>query len=71
MPFIILLKVWIIQKFWILEATFDWPNAINNANDDWVLANVQQFGYYRVNYQESNWKALIKQLTRNYTVIII
>lgn len=51
------------------EATFDWPNTINNANDDWVLANVQQFGYYRVNYEESNWKALIKQLTTNYTLI--
>lgn len=51
------------------EATFEWPNTINNANDDWVLANVQQFGYYRVNYEESNWKALIKQLTTNYTLI--
>ncbi|XP_061193634.1 aminopeptidase N-like [Saccostrea echinata] len=50
-------------------ASFDWTNTINTANGDWVLANVQQYGYYRVNYDESNWRALIRQLNNNYTRI--
>ncbi|KAK7497860.1 hypothetical protein BaRGS_00010994 [Batillaria attramentaria] len=37
--------------------------------DGWVLANVKQHGYYRVNYEESNWRALCKQLATDHTVI--
>ncbi|XP_021377931.1 uncharacterized protein LOC110466016 isoform X1 [Mizuhopecten yessoensis] len=36
---------------------------------EWFLGNVQQFGYYRVNYDQSNWNALIKQLNTSHTVI--
>ncbi|BFZ00939.1 hypothetical protein BsWGS_03978 [Bradybaena similaris] len=35
----------------------------------WVLANVQQYGYYRVNYEVSNWRALGQQLETNHLVI--
>ncbi|KAI4492593.1 hypothetical protein M0804_002384 [Polistes exclamans] len=31
-------------------------------DDEWVLFNVQQIGFYRVNYDESNWKMLIDHL---------
>ncbi|XP_015184594.1 PREDICTED: aminopeptidase N-like [Polistes dominula] len=34
----------------------------NFRDDDWVLFNVQQIGFYRVNYDESNWKMLIDHL---------
>ncbi|XP_022293298.2 aminopeptidase N-like [Crassostrea virginica] len=51
------------------EATFDWTNTIDNSNNQWLLANVQQFGYYRVNYEEGNWRALIQQLKVNYARI--
>lgn len=31
-------------------------------SEDWVVFNVQQVGYYRVNYDENNWRMLINYL---------
>ncbi|KAJ8315386.1 hypothetical protein KUTeg_007536 [Tegillarca granosa] len=30
---------------------------------------MQQYGFYRVNYDQRNWKALIDQLNKNHSVI--
>ncbi|XP_052782181.1 putative aminopeptidase-2 isoform X1 [Mya arenaria] len=35
----------------------------------WILGNIQQYGVYRVNYDENNWNELIKQLKDNHTAI--
>lgn len=40
---------------------------INDANG-WILANVDQVGYYRVTYPVSNWLALSNQLNTNHEV---
>ncbi|KAK7027938.1 hypothetical protein SK128_026273 [Halocaridina rubra] len=39
------------------------------SNDEWVVFNIQETGYYRVNYDENNWNLLIQQLRDNHTVI--
>uniref|UniRef100_A0A0C9R2S6 Aminopeptidase n=1 Tax=Fopius arisanus TaxID=64838 RepID=A0A0C9R2S6_9HYME len=40
------------------------------AKDKWVIFNKQHFGYYRVNYDENNWKLITEFLkTKNYTDI--
>ncbi|XP_077985458.1 aminopeptidase N-like [Glandiceps talaboti] len=39
------------------------------TNDDWILANVNQFGYYRVNYENENWIKLMNQLNDDHLVI--
>ena len=36
--------------------------------DGWFLLNVQQYGYYRVNYDRHNWNALINQLNKSHAV---
>ncbi|KAH9512314.1 hypothetical protein Btru_039144 [Bulinus truncatus] len=36
---------------------------------DWIICNTQQNGYYRVNYENSNWLALAQQLKDNHRVI--
>ncbi|XP_054003457.1 aminopeptidase N-like [Hylaeus anthracinus] len=35
---------------------------ISLSSEDWVIFNVQQIGYYRVNYDERNWRMLIDYL---------
>ncbi|KAF5286144.1 hypothetical protein FQR65_LT12899 [Abscondita terminalis] len=35
-------------------------------NNDWLIANKQETGYYRVNYDESNWKLITQALQSNH-----
>ncbi|XP_042234819.1 aminopeptidase N-like [Homarus americanus] len=37
--------------------------------DKWVIFNIQETGYYRVNYDEDNWNLLIQQLKTNHKAI--
>lgn len=37
-------------------------DEINWAASDWVIFNVQQTGYYRVNYDNENWKLIAEEL---------
>ncbi|XP_073693463.1 aminopeptidase N-like [Garra rufa] len=39
------------------------------TNTDWLLANLNVTGYYRVNYDPQNWERLVTQLTLNHKVI--
>ena len=43
--------------------------SISGVSDQgWVLGNVKQMGYYRVNYDLDNWERLITQLQSDHTV---
>lgn len=54
---------------WI-EETEDQKIVSIPANlNEWVVFNLQQTGYYRVNYDSNNWKALTSQLTWNHRLI--
>lgn len=35
---------------------------------DWVLANLNITGYYRVNYDQANWDRLLTALSTNHKV---
>ncbi|KAJ8928334.1 hypothetical protein NQ314_019110 [Rhamnusium bicolor] len=35
------------------------------SNDSWILLNIDETGFYRVNYDTRNWKLLVQQLRRN------
>ncbi|XP_070545825.1 aminopeptidase N-like isoform X2 [Ptychodera flava] len=39
----------------------------SNGNE-WILANIDQYGYYRVNYEGDNWVKLIQQLNSDHSV---
>lgn len=42
--------------------------AISKTKYSWIKANVGQTGFYRVNYDKTNWKRLVKQLDSNHKV---
>ncbi|KAK2913418.1 hypothetical protein Q8A67_001817 [Cirrhinus molitorella] len=39
------------------------------TDTDWILANLNVTGYYRVNYDSQNWERLLTQLTSDHKVI--
>ncbi|KAG0718922.1 Aminopeptidase Ey [Chionoecetes opilio] len=39
------------------------------GSSEWVIFNLQETGYYRVNYDKNNWDLLIKQLANDHTKI--
>lgn len=51
---------------------FDWMKAtksvtlsnLNLSPLEWVIFNIQETGYYRVNYDRRNWQMIIKQLNK-------
>ena len=44
-------------------------NSRLKSSDDWIIANIQQNGFYRVNYDENNWRALSRQLKTRHQVM--
>jgi aminopeptidase N len=49
------------------------PNFVQSpekfSNDEWIIVNTGVNGYYRVNYDTTNWRSLQKQLTTNLSTI--
>ena len=45
-------------------------NAVQGIPDSetWLLANINQTGFYRVNYDVTNWNMLTQQLLTDHTV---
>ncbi|XP_018019814.1 aminopeptidase N [Hyalella azteca] len=57
------------------QPTYWIPNTEESITIDgipdgqWVVFNLQETGYYRVNYDSNNWQLLVDQLTSNLSVI--
>ena len=58
--------VLVLEIFLSFSETLPNPTA-GNAND-WYIFNLQQSGFYRVNYDTENWNNLINQLNTDHTV---
>ncbi|XP_046898582.1 aminopeptidase N-like [Hypomesus transpacificus] len=58
------------EQHWLLQKTGTHPPLKTNENE-WILANVNVSGYYRVNYDPDNWERLLNQLSTNHQVIPI
>ncbi|RWS03028.1 aminopeptidase N-like protein, partial [Dinothrombium tinctorium] len=53
-----------LEQDFIIFPEKDVPTA-----DKWLIANLQEVGFYRVNYDVKNWQLLIKQLKTNHSII--
>ncbi|XP_064168654.1 aminopeptidase N-like [Anguilla rostrata] len=56
------------DQFWLLTDRAANKN-MTAAGAEWVLANLNVTGYYRVNYDLENWNRLLTQLNTNHQVI--
>ncbi|XP_064191653.1 aminopeptidase N-like [Anguilla rostrata] len=56
------------NPFWLLQKTAT-HEPLKMTGTDWVLANINVAGYYRVNYDISNWERLLNQLNSDHQVI--
>ncbi|KAK9971385.1 hypothetical protein ABG768_024755 [Culter alburnus] len=56
-------------QHWLLTKTASYEPM--KTDTDWVLANLNVTGYYRVNYDSHNWERLLTQLTSDHKVISV
>ncbi|KAM3967196.1 LOW QUALITY PROTEIN: aminopeptidase N [Aphomia sociella] len=49
-------------KLWLRGERSIEVNNITVSPDDWFIANIQQTGFYRINYDAHNWQLLVKVL---------
>lgn len=57
-------------KTWLTVQTLTYAQStLAYTTNDWMIVNLDQVGYYRVDYDTTLWKANIKQLNDNHTVI--
>lgn len=55
-------------QFWLRKNNGEVTVQLNNKTE-WIVFNVQQTGFYRVNYDEGSWKRIAKALKQNDTEI--
>lgn len=56
------------QQYWLLQKT-DTNSLMRVSGDDWVLANTNVVGYFRVNYDLDNWDRLLFLLSTNHQAL--
>ncbi|XP_050343236.1 aminopeptidase N [Nymphalis io] len=49
-------------KLWLRGERSIVVDNIPVSENDWLIANIQQTGFYRINYDQKNWQMLIKVL---------
>lgn len=56
------------QQYWLLKKT-DTYSPMRVSGEDWLLANTNVSGYFRVNYDLGNWDRLLSLLNTNHQAL--
>ncbi|XP_069131189.1 aminopeptidase N-like [Argopecten irradians] len=54
---------------WIRKDSSETTIDSVTPDQGWVIGNIRQYGYYRVNYDTENWQAIVRQLMNDHTKI--
>ncbi|XP_049639894.1 aminopeptidase N [Suncus etruscus] len=57
------------ESFWLNGTEREQNNSLQTNANEWLLLNLNVTGYFRVNYDEGNWKKLQNQLQNDLSVI--
>ncbi|XP_070558842.1 aminopeptidase N-like [Ptychodera flava] len=57
-----------LQQQWLTSESVTF-NLSGAGAGDWLLVNINQTGYYRVNYDDDNWMKLIDQLKQGHQAL--
>ncbi|KAE8296862.1 Aminopeptidase Ey [Larimichthys crocea] len=65
------MKSGVVQSgiWWLMELEAENLDMRVHDSADWVLANINVIGYYRVNYDLGNWERLLIQLKSEHKII--
>ncbi|XP_047471489.1 LOW QUALITY PROTEIN: aminopeptidase Ey-like [Penaeus chinensis] len=55
-------------KLWMKDSEDHVTVSSLPPKDQWVIFNLQETGYYRVNYDDHNWNLIIQQLKKDHQV---
>ncbi|XP_061591376.1 aminopeptidase Ey-like [Cololabis saira] len=58
------------QQYWLLQNT-DTHGPMRASGEDWVLANTNMSGYFRVNYDQGNWDRLLALLHASHQTLSV
>lgn len=59
------------DPFWLNGTEKEQKDSLKTTTNEWLLLNLDVTGYFRVNYDEGNWKKLQNQLQTDLSVIPI
>ncbi|KAM6937383.1 aminopeptidase N-like [Xenentodon cancila] len=63
------MKTGVVQDFTWLEGETATIGEMTASGSDWVLANLNVVGYYRVNYDTDNWERLLTALSTGHMAL--
>ncbi|XP_068612842.1 aminopeptidase N-like [Brachionichthys hirsutus] len=58
------------EQYWLLHKT-DINSGMRVSGEEWLLANTNVSGYFRVNYDPSNWDRLLSLLNTNHKALSV
>ncbi|XP_017284204.1 aminopeptidase N [Kryptolebias marmoratus] len=58
------------QQYWLLQKT-DVHSSMRVSGKDWVLANTNVSGFFRVNYDSDNWARLLSLLDTDHQAVSV